>query len=124
MANKYQPGDKDNRPWGSWKVLACGENFCIKEIVVNPQAKLSLQLHHHRSEHWIITKGTATITLGDSIIEKNPFEHIFIDKETKHRMANLGSQPLEFIEVQTGETLDEDDIVRLEDIYNRVSQQK
>lgn len=121
MANNYQTGDKDNRPWGTWEVLACGENYCIKKIVVNPQAKLSLQLHHHRSEHWIIIKGIATVTLGDSILEKQPFEHIFIPQETKHRIANLVSQPLEFIEVQTGETLDENDIIRLEDIYNRIN---
>ena len=124
MANKYQIGDKDTRPWGTWEVLFCGENFCIKKIIVNPQAKLSLQLHHHRSEHWIITKGIASVTLGDSILEKKPFEHVYIPQETKHRMTNPGSQPLEFIEVQTGEILDENDIIRFEDIYNRVNQQK
>ncbi|MBP5398845.1 MAG: phosphomannose isomerase type II C-terminal cupin domain [Alphaproteobacteria bacterium] len=124
MANKYQIGDKDTRPWGTWEVLSCGENFCIKKIIVNPQAKLSLQLHHHRSEHWIITKGIASVALGDSILEKKPFEHVYIPQETKHRMTNPGSQPLEFIEVQTGEILDENDIIRFEDIYNRVNQQK
>lgn len=124
MANNYHAGDKDTRPWGTWEVLACGENFCVKKIVVNPKAKLSLQLHHHRSEHWIITKGSATITLGDSILEKKPFEHVFIPIETKHRISNESSSDVEFIEVQTGEKLDENDIVRLEDIYNRVTQQK
>lgn len=119
MANNYQTGDKDNRPWGTWEVLSCGENYCIKKITVKPQAKLSLQLHYHRSEHWIITQGSATVTLGDSIIEKKPFEHVYIPQKTNHRMANLTTEPLEFIEVQTGEILDENDIVRLEDIYNR-----
>ena len=124
MANNYQAGDKDSRPWGTWEVLACGENYCVKKIVVNPLSELSLQSHHHRSEHWIIIKGTATVTLGDSVVEKKPFEHVFIPTETKHRMANTSSQPLEFIEVQTGDTLDENDIIRYEDRYNRVTQQK
>ena len=122
MANNYHAGDKDTRPWGTWEVLSCGNNFCVKKIVVNPSGKLSLQLHHHRSEHWIITQGTATIVLGDSSVTKKPFEHVFIPAETKHRISNDTAQPVEFIEVQTGENLDENDIVRLEDIYNRTNQ--
>ena len=65
MANLYQKGDHDTRPWGTWEVIDGGENFCVKKITVFPQGKLSLQLHHHRAEHWIIVQGEAVVTLGD-----------------------------------------------------------
>ncbi len=120
MANNYQRGDKDTRPWGSWEVIDCGETFCVKHIVVTPGGKLSLQLHHHRAEHWIIVKGTALVTLGDEILTKHSDEHVFIPVETKHRIANESTENIEFIEVQVGDELDENDIVRIEDIYNRV----
>ena len=119
MANNYQRGDKDIRPWGSWEVLDCGETFCVKRIKVIPGAKLSLQLHHHRAEHWIIVEGTAQVTLGDKVLTKHVDDHIFIPVETKHRIANETDKDVVFIEVQAGDNLDENDIVRLEDIYGR-----
>lgn len=119
MANSYKRGDSDVRPWGTWEVLESENNFCVKRIKVIPGGKLSLQLHHHRSEHWIIVKGEAVITLGEKLITKNVGENVFIPVETKHRIQNNSNCDVEFIEVQIGENLDENDIVRLEDIYGR-----
>lgn len=120
MANKYRRGDKDTRPWGTWEVLDGDDQFCVKRICVNPQSQLSLQLHHHRSEHWIIVKGEAEVTLGDNILIRRADEAVYIPVETKHRIKNKTDQVLEFIEVQTGDQLDESDIVRFEDVYGRV----
>lgn len=111
---------KDTRPWGTWEVIDCGETFCVKRIKVTPGSKLSLQLHHHRAEHWIIVKGTALVTLGDEVLTKKTDEHVFIPVETKHRIENATDSDVEFIEVQAGDNLDENDIVRLEDVYGRV----
>ncbi|MBR3501986.1 MAG: phosphomannose isomerase type II C-terminal cupin domain [Alphaproteobacteria bacterium] len=119
MANSYKKGQNDTRPWGKWEVTDCGDNFCVKHITVNSKGLLSLQLHHFRAEHWVIVKGTATVTLGNETFESHAGEHIYIPKETKHRIQNKSSEILEFVEVQTGEGLDENDIVRLEDIYGR-----
>jgi len=121
MTNNYKRGDKDNRPWGTWEVLDSGMGFCVKRIKVTPGNILSLQLHHHRSEHWIIVKGTAIVTLGEEKIEKKANESIYIPVETKHRIQNDTNEDMEFIEIQTGETLDENDIVRFEDSYGRAS---
>ena len=120
MVNNYMRGQKDTRPWGTWEVVDCGTGFCVKEIMVNSGGILSLQLHHFRSEHWIIVKGTARITLGNLDLEKKAGENIFIPAETRHRIQNNSSEPLTFIEVQVGENLDENDIVRYEDKYGRV----
>lgn len=120
MANNYKIGENDTRPWGTWKVIDCGEGFCVKHICVNPDGILSLQLHHFRAEHWIIAKGVATITLGEEIITKNTGESVYIPVEIKHRIQNKTTEPMEFIEVQVGENLDENDIVRFEDMYGRV----
>lgn len=116
----YKPGDHDKRPWGTWQVLDVGARHVVKRIVVEPGKILSLQLHHHRDEHWIIVKGTATVTVGDKVLIKKENESIFIPRETAHRIANDTTAPMEFIEVQTGNELREDDIVRLEDAYGRV----
>ncbi|MBE6453064.1 MAG: cupin domain-containing protein [Alphaproteobacteria bacterium] len=120
MPNLYKRGDKDTRPWGTWEVLESGANFCVKKIVVNPNQKLSLQLHHFRNEHWIIVKGEALITLEEHELFKNAGENVFIPANTKHRIQNNSSSSIEFIEVQTGDNLDENDIIRFEDIYGRV----
>lgn len=120
MANNYIRGQKDTRPWGTWEVIDCGETFCVKRIKVLPQAKLSLQLHHHRAEHWIMVKGEALVTVGETVSLKKTDEHIFIPVGAKHRIENASAQDVEFIEVQAGEDLDENDIVRLEDVYGRV----
>lgn len=120
MANNYNRGDHDTRPWGTWEVLDSEANFCVKRIKVIPGGKLSLQLHHYRSEHWVIVKGEALITLGDELITKKAGENVFIPVEVKHRIQNNSNQDVEFIEVQIGDNLDENDIVRLEDVYGRV----
>ena len=120
MANLYKKGDCDTRPWGTWEVLDGDANFCVKRIKVNPKSMLSLQLHHHRGEHWVIVKGTAFVTLDDKVFEVKADEAVYIKKETKHRIENRSDEPVEFIEIQTGDNLDENDIVRFEDIYGRV----
>jgi mannose-1-phosphate guanylyltransferase/mannose-6-phosphate isomerase len=107
------------RPWGSYTVLEGGERYKIKRIVVNPGAKLSHQLHHHRSEHWVVVAGTARVTSGENVYDVHPNESTYIPMSTKHRLENLGKIPLQIIEVQNGEYLEEDDIVRFGDDYNR-----
>jgi mannose-1-phosphate guanylyltransferase/mannose-6-phosphate isomerase len=108
-----------HRPWGSYTVLEMGERYKIKRLVINPGKKLSHQLHHHRSEHWVVVSGTARVTNGDTVYDVHPNESTYIPMSTKHRLENLGKIPLQIIEVQNGEYLEEDDIVRFEDEYNR-----
>ena len=119
MAVKYAVGDADDRPWGRWEVLATGETYVCKRITVKPGGKLSLQLHHHREEHWTIVEGDALVTCGDKRLEVGPNAHVFIPLETEHRIENQGSSDVIFIEVQQGDHLDENDIVRIEDVYGR-----
>ncbi|MBY0529290.1 MAG: mannose-1-phosphate guanylyltransferase/mannose-6-phosphate isomerase [Rhabdochlamydiaceae bacterium] len=109
-----------HRPWGKFTILEEGVRYKIKRIVVNPQQRLSLQMHYHRSEHWVVVKGTAKVTIGEteSLVHEN--ESVFVPKSQVHRLENPGKVPLELIEVQVGEYVGEDDIVRLEDIYQRV----
>ena len=110
------------RPWGSYTVLEEGERYKIKRVVVNPGARLSLQKHFHRSEHWVVVKGTAMVTIGDreTFIHEN--ESAYVPKSTPHRLENPGKVPLEIIEVQNGEYVGEDDIVRVDDVYGRVEE--
>ena len=108
------------KPWGSYQVLMDSNSFKVKHLIVNPKEKLSLQSHELRSEHWIITEGEATITLGDATFFLKKDDQIYIPKKTKHCVENQGKTTLEFIEVQNGSYLGEDDIVRYEDIYGRV----
>ncbi len=107
------------RPWGSYTLLEKGERYKIKRIVVNPGARLSLQMHYHRSEHWVVVSGTAKVMKGDEVFFVNPNESTYIPMETKHRLENPGKIPLQIIEVQNGEYLEEDDIVRFDDEYGR-----
>jgi len=107
------------RPWGSYTVLERGDRYKIKKIVVRPGAKLSHQMHHHRSEHWVVLSGTARVTNGDRVYEVHPNESTYIPMSTKHRLENPGKISLEIIEVQNGEYLEEDDIIRFDDIYSR-----
>ncbi|HXX53850.1 MAG TPA: mannose-1-phosphate guanylyltransferase/mannose-6-phosphate isomerase [Thermodesulfovibrionales bacterium] len=107
------------RPWGSYTILEDGERYKIKRIVVNKGETLSLQMHHHRSEHWVVIKGTARVTIGEQIKFVHENESIYIPKSTLHRLENPGKVPLEIIEVQNGEYVEEDDIVRLDDKYGR-----
>ncbi|KAF0126453.1 MAG: mannose-1-phosphate guanylyltransferase / mannose-6-phosphate isomerase [Elusimicrobia bacterium] len=109
------------RPWGSYTVLEEGPRYKIKRIVVKPNQKLSHQLHYHRSEHWIIVKGTAKVTIGKKVSMVHENESTYVPKSTSHRLENPGRVPLEMIEVQNGEYTGEDDIVRFGDIYGRKS---
>ncbi len=108
-----------HRPWGSYTVLEENERYKIKRIEVHPGAKLSSQSHQHRSEHWVVVSGTARVTNGDREYDVHPNESTYIPISTKHRLENRGKIPLQIIEVQNGEYLGEDDIVRFDDDYNR-----
>lgn len=108
-----------HRPWGTYTVLEEGPHFKIKRIVVKPAASLSLQMHHHRSEHWIVVSGMANVVNGDQEIFVNTNESTYIPAGHKHRLKNPGVVDLVMIEVQSGEYLGEDDIVRFDDIYGR-----
>lgn len=108
-----------HRPWGSYTVLEEEKNFKIKRIEVKSGASLSLQMHHHRSEHWVVVKGTAVVVNNDIEITLTEDESTYIEKGHKHRLSNPLSSPLIIIEVQIGEYLGEDDIVRFDDIYGR-----
>jgi mannose-1-phosphate guanylyltransferase/mannose-6-phosphate isomerase len=107
------------RPWGSYTVLEKGDRYKIKRIVLNPKARLSLQLHHHRSEHWVVVTGTARVTKGEEVFEVLSNESTFIPIAVRHRLENPGPIPLQIIEVQNGDYVEEDDIERLEDDYKR-----
>ena len=120
MVNAYKKGDSDVRPWGTWEVLDAGDGFCVKRIKVTPHNILSLQSHNYRSEHWIIVKGEAVVTLGEDRIVKKLNDAVFIPVGTKHRIQNDTDSDMEFIEVQAGDNLDENDIIRYEDSYGRV----
>ena len=107
------------RPWGSYDSLENEDGFQVKRLIVNPGAVLSLQMHHRRAEHWVVVRGTATITLDDDEFELNVNESTHIPVGAKHRIANHGAEPVHIIEVQCGDYLGEDDIVRFEDKYGR-----
>ncbi|MDR3623872.1 MAG: mannose-1-phosphate guanylyltransferase/mannose-6-phosphate isomerase [Chlamydiales bacterium] len=108
-----------NRPWGTYTILDQDTRYKIKKILVSPGQILSLQKHYHRSEHWVIVKGTAKVTIGDQETYVHENESIYVPKGSLHRVENPGKVPLEIIEAQVGEYLGEDDIVRFEDIYGR-----
>lgn len=110
---------KIHRPWGYYDSVDCGSRFQVKRIVVNPGGCLSLQMHHHRAEHWIVVSGTARVVKGEETFLVSENESTFIPLGTLHRLDNPGKLPLEMIEVQSGSYLGEDDIVRFEDIYGR-----
>jgi mannose-1-phosphate guanylyltransferase/mannose-6-phosphate isomerase len=119
--NKYiNKKDIYYRPWGSYTNLFEGKEFLIKELYVKPKGILSLQKHHHRAEHWLVTKGNPKITLNKISFIKKPNEHIFIPLEAIHRIQNPGKKPVKIIEAQVGSILSETDIVRYQDIYGRV----
>jgi mannose-1-phosphate guanylyltransferase len=116
-----------SRPWGLYYVLESKNSYKVKKIVVNPKSRLSLQSHKHRSEHWIVVSGTATIEVRDTqkkpedwIFDLLPNQSCYINANTMHRIANNGKIPLVFIEVQVGEYTGEDDIERYEDDYGRI----
>jgi mannose-1-phosphate guanylyltransferase/mannose-6-phosphate isomerase len=108
------------RPWGQYTDLETGQRYRVKKIVVRPKEILSLQMHHHRAENWVVIKGTAKVTIGDKKMLLHEGESVFIPKSTLHRLENPDQIPLEVIEVQNGEYVGEDDIIRFEDKYGRV----
>ena len=110
---------KVHRPWGSYQSVDHGERFQVKRIVVKKGGRLSLQVHHHRAEHWVVVRGTARVTIGDEIKIVHENESIYIPIGVRHRLENPGKIDLELIEVQTGSYLGEDDILRIEDDYHR-----
>lgn len=110
---------RDYRPWGWYESLAVGTRFQVKRIVVHPGAALSLQSHHHRSEHWIVVEGTAKVTVDDSVTLVSENQSVYIPLGAVHRLENPGKLPLTLIEVQTGAYFGEDDIIRYEDVYDR-----
>ena len=110
---------KVHRPWGTYDSIERGERFQVKRIVVEPGAALSLQMHYHRAEHWVVVRGTARVTRGEETFLLTENESTYIPPGTKHRLENPGRLPLELIEVQSGSYLGEDDIVRFEDVYGR-----
>ena len=110
---------KVHRPWGSYQSLDNGARYQVKRIVVKPGGRLSLQLHHHRAEHWVVVRGTARVTVNETVKTLHENESIYIPIGAQHRLENPGKIDLELIEVQTGSYLGEDDIVRIEDDYRR-----
>ena len=117
--NHYTVGEHDTRPWGTWQVIGVGDNFIVKQITVNPGEILSLQRHQYRSEHWTIVSGSGVVTLKDKKINVQHDAGIYIPVGTWHRIENNSEGKLVFIEVQTGDTLDELDIERKNDKYKR-----
>jgi mannose-6-phosphate isomerase len=107
------------RPWGSFTILEEGQGYKIKRIEVNPGHRLSLQMHHHRSEHWIVISGIAKVTRDEEVIMLSTNESTYVHRFASHRLENPGKVPLVIIEVQNGEYLGEDDIVRFDDDYAR-----
>ena len=119
MSNINEAGKVYERPWGTYQTLCFTEKSQTKIITVIPKGQLSLQKHFKRSEHWVVVTGKPTITVDDSVKEYNVGEHIFIPKESVHRLENFTDSNIQIVEVQVGDYLGEDDIVRLDDIYSR-----
>jgi mannose-6-phosphate isomerase-like protein (cupin superfamily) len=115
----YAVGQSDARPWGDWRVVDCGPGFVVKRIRVAPGQHLSLQRHKHRAEQWVVVTGTARVTRNGEVFDLAPGEATHIAVGDIHRVANPGTTAMEFVEVQTGAVLSEDDIERLEDMYGR-----
>ncbi len=111
----------ENRPWGKFEVYVDDTNHKVKKLTVSPGAKLSLQSHKRRAEHWVVVKGTAKVVNGENILMLHENESTYISAKSKHQLANPGKTPLEIIEVQTGDYFGEDDIIRYHDIYGRMS---
>lgn len=112
--------ESDERPWGRYEVLEEQLGFKVKVLEVKPGARLSLQRHARREEHWVVVKGVADVVRGDKELKLRQGEHVHIPIQTNHRLGNSSDGPLEIIEVQLGDYLGEDDIVRLEDDYRRI----
>jgi mannose-6-phosphate isomerase-like protein (cupin superfamily) len=112
-------GNLVERPWGTYEVILESKKYLVKRIVVYPGAKLSLQSHSHRNEHWVLVEGRGSVQRGETELKLEKDGSVYIPVGTKHRMSNFGQNNVVFIEVQTGDLLSEDDIIRYEDIYGR-----
>jgi mannose-1-phosphate guanylyltransferase/mannose-6-phosphate isomerase len=119
--SEFRHHRRSHRPWGDFEPIDAGERYQVKRLTVSPGHSLSLQMHHHRAEHWVVVSGTARVTNGEQVILLTENQSTYIPIGVKHRLENPGTIPLEIIEVQSGSYLGEDDIVRFEDIYNRDS---
>ena len=117
--SEYQTHRKVHRPWGNYEILDSGKGFQVKKLIVNPGASLSLQVHDHRAEHWVVVSGIARVTIGENQFLLKENESTYVQIGVKHRLENASSKFLEIIEVQSGDYLGEDDIKRYDDIYNR-----
>ena len=121
MAVSYYKWELFDKPWWDWECLEAGENFCVKRLTVKPGEILSLQMHHHRSEHWVVVQWVATITKNEDTFLLHPGQSVSINQWDKHRFWNAKNEgeDMVLIEVQYGEDLREDDVVRFEDKYGR-----
>ena len=117
---RYEIGDRDSRPWGTWEVLATGDRYTVKRLNVLPGQRLSLQYHQYCSEHWTIVQGLAEVELDEVVHLMSPGEHVHIPVGALHRVRALGAEGLVFLEIQVGEILDENDIIRISDDYGRL----
>lgn len=122
MSNHYVVGQKDERPWGTWEVVATGVNYVVKRIVIWPGARLSLQRHRHREEHWVVVDGEGLVTRNAERITMQAGMSVHLPLGAVHRFENTGASDLVFVEVQRGQPLDENDIERLQDDYGRADQ--
>ena len=112
---------RESRPWGSYEILTSGPGFQVKRLTVKTESRLSLQWHRHRDETWVVARGTAKVTVGDEEFTLGRGQSVFVPRNVHHRIENISSvEPLEIIEIQTGDYLGEDDIVRVEDDFGRV----
>lgn len=111
--------NRTDRPWGSFFVLEDSHLAKVKRLVVNPGQRLSLQSHKHRDEHWVVVRGIASVTLDDRTVEMRYGDHVFVERGTRHRIACASEEPVEIIEVQVGDSFEEEDIVRYSDDYGR-----
>ena len=109
-----------NKPWGSFEIINEGKKYTVKKIIVKPGGQLSLQSHEHRSEHWMIVEGNAEVVINEEIFSLGENQYIFIPQGAKHRLSNSTDQTLVVVEVWFGDNLDENDIKRYEDIYDRI----
>ena len=119
MTTRYAVGQRDERPWGSWEVIAAGPRYTVKRIAVQPGKRLSLQSHAYRAEHWVVVGGAAVVTCGGETFPLGYGGSVAIGCGEVHRIENPGTDELVFIEVQHGDQLDEDDITRFDDDYGR-----
>ena len=116
---RYAVGESATRPWGSWEVLATGEGYTLKRIVVNPGQRLSFQYHRFRAEHWTVVQGVAEAQINSRLSALTAGESVYVPLGAHHRLRNISDTPLVMIEVQTGAYLDETDIIRIDDDYAR-----